>query len=99
MTFGLSIARARDIPLSAGIELAAQELKKSKSLIGTALRLLTDDVYNQEALKTSLGTLTRVPMRSTGTRLAKTNRKLGFISMRIFLRSTIIRCASAPVKV
>jgi predicted helicase len=60
VTFGLLVARARDIPLSTGIEIAAQELRKSNSLIGTALRLLTDDVSNQEALKTSLGTLTRV---------------------------------------
>src|SRR5207247_7521338 len=35
-------------------------LRKSNSLIGTALRLLTEDSSNQEALKTSLGTLTRV---------------------------------------
>jgi hypothetical protein len=60
VTFGLLVARARDIPLSIGIETAAQELRKSNSLIGTALRLLTDDVSNQVALKTSLGTLTRV---------------------------------------
>jgi hypothetical protein len=40
--------------------MAAQELRKSNSLIGTALRLLTEDSSNQEALKTSLGTLTRV---------------------------------------
>ena len=60
VTFGLLVARARDIPLSGGTELAAQELKKSNSLIGTALRLLTEDPSNQEALKTSLGTLTRV---------------------------------------
>ena len=40
--------------------MAAQELRKSNSLIGTALRLLTEDTSNQEALKTSLGTLTRV---------------------------------------
>ena len=60
VTFGLLVARARDISLSDGTEAAAQELKKSNSLIGTALRLLTDDVSNQEALKTSLGTLTRV---------------------------------------
>jgi len=46
--------------LSGGTEMAAQELKKSNSLIGTALRLLTEDTSNQEALKTSLGTLTRV---------------------------------------
>jgi N-6 DNA Methylase/Type ISP C-terminal specificity domain len=59
VTFGLLVARARDIPLSGGIETAAQELRKSNSLIGTALRLLTE-ASNQEALKTSLGTLTRV---------------------------------------
>lgn len=35
-------------------------MRKSNSLIGTALRLLTEDPSNQEALKTSLGTLTRV---------------------------------------
>jgi hypothetical protein len=60
VTFGLLVARARDIPLSGGTETAAQELRKSNSLIGTALRLLTEDSSNQEALKTSLGTLTRV---------------------------------------
>ena len=60
VTFGLLVARARDISLSGGTEIAAQELRKTNSLIGTALRLLTDDPSNQEALKTSLGTLTRV---------------------------------------
>lgn len=60
VTFGLLVARARDISLAKGTEEAAQELRKSNSLIGTALRLLTEDSSNQEALKTSLGTLTRV---------------------------------------
>lgn len=60
VTFGLLVARARDISLANGTEEAAQELRKSNSLIGTALRLLTEDPSNQEALKTSLGTLTRV---------------------------------------
>ena len=60
VTFGLLVARARDISLADGTEEAAQELRKSNSLIGTALRLLTEDPSNQEALKTSLGTLTRV---------------------------------------
>ncbi len=60
VTFGLLVARARDISLSNGTEAAAQELRKSNSLIATALRLLTEDSSNQEALKTSLGTLTRV---------------------------------------
>lgn len=60
VTFGLLVARARDISLAGGTEAAAQELRKSNSLIGTALRLLTEDSSNQDALKTSLGTLTRV---------------------------------------
>ncbi len=60
VTFGLLVARARNISLEKGIDAAAQELRKSNSLIGTALKLLTDDAENQDALKTSVGTLTRV---------------------------------------
>ncbi len=60
VTFGLLVARARDISLAGGIDHAAQELRQTNSLIGTALRLLTDDSANQAVLKTSLGTLTRV---------------------------------------
>jgi len=60
VTFGLLVARAQDIELSDGIDNAAGELRKTNSLIGTALRLLTDDAANQKALETSLGTLTRV---------------------------------------
>ena len=60
VTFGLLVARARGIDLSQGIDSAAQELRKTNSLIGTALRLLTDDEANRVALKTSLDTLRRV---------------------------------------
>lgn len=60
VTFGLLVARAADIDLLKGIEAAAIELRKSDTLIGTALRLLTEDVANQDALKTSLQTLLRV---------------------------------------
>jgi hypothetical protein len=60
VTFGLLVARARDISLAHGIHGAAQELRKTNSLIGTALSLLTDDEENSSLLKTSLGTLTRV---------------------------------------
>ncbi|MGJ5204038.1 type ISP restriction/modification enzyme [Bradyrhizobium sp. HKCCYLR20261] len=60
VAFGLLVARSRDISLADGIDHAAKELRKSNSLIATALRLLTDEVTNQEALKTSLATLTRV---------------------------------------
>ncbi len=60
VTFGLLVARAQNISLADGIDRAAQELRRTNSLIGTALRLLTDDSANQAALKTSLGTLIRV---------------------------------------
>lgn len=60
VTFGLLVARAKDIPLKDGIDHAAHELRKTNSLIGTALRLLADDASTPEALQMSLGTLTRV---------------------------------------
>lgn len=60
VTFGLLIARARNISLEGGIDAAAGALRKSNSLIGTALRLLTENVDNQQALATSLDTMMRV---------------------------------------
>lgn len=54
------MARANDIPLSNGFDKIAQELGHTSTLIGAALRFLTDDAVNQAALKTSLQTLTRV---------------------------------------
>lgn len=60
VTFGMLMARARNIKLALGLDRAARQLGKTNSLIGTALRLLTDAAENQETLKTSLGTLTRV---------------------------------------
>jgi hypothetical protein len=60
VTFGLLMARARDIPLSAGLNQAASQLGQTNSLIGRALEFLTKDIQNQATLKTSIGTLTRV---------------------------------------
>ncbi|HJT77053.1 MAG TPA: type ISP restriction/modification enzyme, partial [Gemmataceae bacterium] len=60
VTFGLLMARACDIRLSTGLDRVAKQLGQANSLIGAALRLLTDDAENQATLKTSLGTLTRV---------------------------------------
>ncbi len=60
VTFGLLMARAREITLSGGLELAARQLSETNSLIGNALRLLTEDAGKDATLKTSLGTLTRV---------------------------------------
>lgn len=60
VTFGLLMARAKNISLSQGLDQVAQQLGQSSSLIGAALRLLTENADNQQTLKTSIGTLTRV---------------------------------------
>ena len=60
VTFGLLVARARDIKLSDGIDHVAKELGVTNSLIGAALRILTQEVESETTLKTSLATLTRV---------------------------------------
>lgn len=60
VTFGLLMAKARGIDLSKGLEPAARELRRTNSLIGSALRLLTDEAEEESVLKTSIATLTRV---------------------------------------
>jgi len=60
VTFGMLMARAKEITLATGLQHVATELSHTSSLIGAALRLLTDNAENQATLKTSLGTLTRV---------------------------------------
>ena len=60
VTFGLLMARAQGIALADGFDRVAKSLAKTNTVIGSAFRVLTDDVDGQEALKTSLGTLTRV---------------------------------------
>ena len=60
VTFGMLTARAKKITLSTGLHQVAEELSKTSTLIGAALRLLTDNVETQQTLKTSLATLTRV---------------------------------------
>ena len=59
VTFGLLMARARGIAIS-DLHKAAVELKKTSSLIGTALQLLTDEEDTRRDLATSLLTLERV---------------------------------------
>ena len=60
VTFGLLMARARDITLADGLDRVALKLRQTNTLVGAALRLLTDDADNEATLKTSLATLTRV---------------------------------------
>ena len=60
VTFGLLMARAQRIRLADGLDRVAHELRQTNTLIGSALRLFTDDANNHTTLKTSLATLTRV---------------------------------------
>lgn len=60
VTFGLLLARAQGISLDEGIDSAARQLAGSNSLIGTALRVLTDSVVRESVLPTSAATLGRV---------------------------------------
>jgi len=60
VTFGLLMARSSNIRLAGGLDQVGKQLGKTSSLIGAALRLLTDEVANEAALKTSLGALVRV---------------------------------------
>ncbi len=60
VTFGLLMARAHDIRLRDGLDQVAIHLRHTDSLIGSALRLLTDNVESQKTLEISLGTIIRV---------------------------------------
>ncbi|MDP9203249.1 MAG: N-6 DNA methylase [Gemmatimonadota bacterium] len=60
VTFGLLVARARKLELRSGLDAVAKKLGQTDTLIGTALRLLTDNAENQKTLRTSIGTLVRV---------------------------------------
>lgn len=60
VTFGLLVARARRLRLSDGLTVVSKQLGTTDSLIGTALRLLTDSAENERTLQTSVGTLVRV---------------------------------------
>jgi hypothetical protein len=60
VTFGLLMARSSNVRLADGLDQVGKQLSRTSSLIGAALRLLTDEVGNESALKTSLGALVRV---------------------------------------
>ncbi len=60
VVFGLLMAKSQGLSLADGIDHAALELLKSNSLIGSALRLLTDNSDTRKSLETSLDTLVRV---------------------------------------
>jgi len=50
VTFGLLMARSNDIKLADGLDQVGKQVGKTNSLIGAALRLLTDEVGNDRVL-------------------------------------------------
>lgn len=60
VTFGLLLARAKGIPLDDGVGTAAKTLANTHSLMGTALRVLTQSTENDQTLTTSIKAMTRV---------------------------------------
>lgn len=60
VTFGLLMARAKGIELAQGFNRVADDLRDTNSLIGEALRLLTNNPATQTTIKTSLQALTKV---------------------------------------
>ncbi|HEY1561571.1 MAG TPA: type ISP restriction/modification enzyme [Caulobacteraceae bacterium] len=86
VTFGLLMARARDIPLSDGIETAAKTLRRSNTLIGSALHLLTEDADQEHLLDTSLRTLTRVFGAVNWKRIGKENPEAWLYFYELFLQ-------------
>lgn len=61
VTFGLLMARSKDIALTPDLDDAAKELSETATLIGTALRLLTEQTLrNSPALKTLARVLDKV---------------------------------------
>ena len=59
VTFGLLMAKSMKLSLAQGLDQVAKSLGKANSLIGAALRLLTEE-QEEEVLGPSLKTLTRV---------------------------------------
>lgn len=60
VTFGLLMAKARGISLAGGLDAAGKALSQTNTLIGSALKLLTEPAEEAHLLETSIKTLVRV---------------------------------------
>ncbi len=94
VTFGLLMARARDIRLTGDLDAVGKQLSKTNSLIGTALKLLTDDAAGERGSIRRSARSRGSSTPSTGTRSARTTRRRGSTSTKSSSRSTITRCES-----
>ena len=99
VTFGMLMASAKKIKLAARLQQVASELSQTSSLIGAALRFLTDNAENQATLKTSLGTLTRVLDAVNWSKISKGRPMRGSISTKIFSKFTTMNSGSKRVRI
>ncbi len=100
VTFGLLLARAREIDLEPGVDYAAKELAAStNSLIGSALRILVDTPGSENALKTSVATMGRVFAVVDWDKVSRGNQMLGCTSTRDSCRRTTRTFGRAPVPI
>ena len=88
------MARAQGITLAGDLAGIAKSLDKTNTVIGGAFRVLTDDVEGQEALKTSLGTLTRVLDAVDWAVIGRGDPEHGSTSTSTSLQPTTMTCAS-----
>lgn len=93
------MARAQGIPLAGDLGRVAKALARSNTVIGGAFRVLTDDVDGQEALQTSLSTLTRVLDAVDWAVIGKGDPRPGCLFTSTSWRSTTTTSASRPAHI
>jgi hypothetical protein len=98
VTFGLLLARAEGVSLDGGIEPAARKLGRSHSLIGTALRILTDEAVQSQPWSPQSQPSHGCSPSSTGRVLPPAIRKRGCTSTRASSLSTTPRCADQQAR-
>lgn len=87
VTFGLLMARARGIKLSQGLDAAGKALSQTNTLIGSALKLLTEPAEDAHLLETSIHTLVRVLDEVDWKKLSKGQPEAWLYFYELFLQS------------
>jgi hypothetical protein len=93
VTFGLLMAKSRKLTLADGLDDVAKALGKTDTLIGTALRLLTEQDLS---LGPSLDTMVRVLDKVDWDVIAKGDPEAWLYFYEDFLEITTTACASSP---
>ena len=76
VTFGLLMAKSLDLSLTGGLDEVARKLGRTNTLIGTALRLITEQAEDQAVLVTSLATIVRVLDKVNWRQVARGTKRL-----------------------